>query len=119
MLGPGETPGPLNYVAQEILASPVPATLIAYLSAHPGELQQMQRQSPAVVIRTMAKLEATLERPSVPESAVVTKTTTSAPPPPQTLGRKATMPSDDAESALAAGDFSRYKTIMNRRDVAT
>lgn len=117
-LRPGETPTALHYAGQEILLAERPADLIRYLSEHPEELDRIQTGSWADGIRAIARISAQLDRPSVPEP-VTPRPTTAAPPVPTTLGSKPAVSVDDAEGAVAAGDFRRYRSAMNRKEGAS
>jgi hypothetical protein len=112
----GKTPQPLNYAAQEILESPIGPAILAHLAAHPETMHELAASDPRQAIKTIARLEERLAKPV--SVAPVVKTTSSAPPPPVTLGSKASMPSDDVDSAVQTGDFQRYKATMNRREAA-
>ena len=108
---------PMNIVAQEIYESAQPAALIRHFKDHPDELDALDRlPNHAAVVRAVAKIEAKLDTPSVP--VVTVKTTSSAPPPPTTLGRKPAPPVDEVEAAVKARDFSRYRELMNSRELA-
>ena len=114
-LPPGAAPTAQNVIAQEIVTSPSAPALLRHLSAHPEDLDRLERLPHAAAIaREIGRLEAKLETPAVP----VLKTTSSAPPPPSTLGTKPSVPADDAEAAIASGDVARYIAIMNRRELA-
>lgn len=111
----GEKPTPVNVAMEEIIRSPKSAELLAYVGDHPDVFDGLT--APMDAVRTIARLEARLETPSVPHTPVV-KTTTSAPPPPDTLGSKATTPADEVTAALASGDVRRYRRAMNAREAA-
>jgi hypothetical protein len=118
--GQAETAGPLNYAAHEILTCGSPKEVIEHLTAHADERAALLTMSPAEVIRAIARLDARFEKSSVPDSPVVPpKATTSAPTPPTTLGSRQTVPTDDAKTAVMAGDFRRYKAARNREEVAS
>lgn len=119
LLPAGERATPLNYAGEELLRSTNPVALINHLDAHPDVMESFKTMTPADVIRTIARLDASLDPPSVPASpATPPRTTTKAPVPPVTLGTKPNDAVDDAEAALASGDVGRYNAIMNRREVA-
>lgn len=117
LLSAAEPASAMNVVAQELYESSNPGALIRHFKDHPDDLDALERlANHAAVVRAVAKIEAKLETPAVP--VVPTKTQSSAPPPPTTLGRKPALAPDEVESALAAGDFSRYRDEANRRDLA-
>lgn len=104
-----------NYVAQELLESPDPAALVTHLADHPDDVQRIaSTRNPQETIRTIAQITARLGS-SMPTQPVV-KTTTSAPAPVATLGSRASAPANEAQAAVAAGDFARYASAMNARE---
>lgn len=110
-------PGPMNVVQQEIYESDHPGLLMRHFADHPEELDALERlTSQAAVVRAVAKIEAKIATPSAP--VVQVKTQSSAPPPPTTLGRRPALVSDELESAVKEGDFSRFKAEGNRRERA-
>jgi hypothetical protein len=116
LLQSGVAPTASNDIAQAIITSPAATALLRHFSAHPDDLDRLEQlPSESARAREMGRLEARME---TPVAAPVVKTTSSAPPPPTTLGSKTQTPTDDAESAIAAGDVARYFEIMNRREVA-
>lgn len=117
----GETPTPLNRIAQEIFVSPIATDLMRHLSAHPDELDRIAGLSPEAITREMGKLEGKVEAlaatpavPAVPVAPVVSN----APAVIETVGRKPALDADPVEAALAAKDFPRYREAMNARDMA-
>ena len=60
VLGPNERPGPLNAIAEEIVLSEKPLSLLQHFSENPAELQRIATLSPRELIRAMATLEARL-----------------------------------------------------------
>jgi hypothetical protein len=46
------------------------------------------------------------------------KKVTEAPPPPREVSGRGAAPSDEVESAVKAGDFTRFRSAANRRDIA-
>ena len=113
-LEPGEPVTAENAIAQEIMESAMPVKVMAHLSEHPEVLEELRSLSPAGVIRRMAKIEASLESPAVPP----TKTVSSAPALTTTLGSRPAVPGDAVQSAIKAGDFSRYREAANAREIA-
>lgn len=111
----GERPGPMNVIAQEILESPIPAQIMAHLSAHPEELDRLAALPFPALLKAMGRLEAQLDAPAPPRT---TQAVSTAPPPPKTLGTKNEVPADPVAGAIADGDFARYKREQNARDVA-
>lgn len=118
VLPPGAPVGPLNAVAQEIMLSEHAPALLRHFSEHPEELQALADAMPAVVFRTMGRLEALVSSraPAIPASPV--PAVSKAPPPPSTVGQVPSVPVDDAEAALARGDIGAYKSAMTRKDKA-
>lgn len=114
-LPPGQTIGPENVIAQECVVSPYGVQMAVYLNEHPEEFARLVSLEPVDLVRAMGRLEARFEdapaRPAL-------KTVTDAPPPPPSIRPRATVPSDEIEAALAAGDFRRYKQLANARDIA-
>jgi hypothetical protein len=112
----GTTPGPLNDFAEELLDSSVSNELMVYLSEHPEAKAGLERlPHRAAVARELGRLEGKVT--AVPRQSV-SKTTTSAPAPAKTLGGRPATPANEADSAVAAGDFTRYKLSKNRSEVA-
>ncbi|HYD54584.1 MAG TPA: hypothetical protein VEA99_18260 [Gemmatimonadaceae bacterium] len=117
-LPPGAAVSPLNVLAQEIVQSEVAPQLLRHFSAHPQELEALRHAAPAVVVRTVAKLEARLEGAAQAGSVTPQPTVTQAPEPPPTLGSKPAQPVDEAAAAVARGDFRSYAAAENRRELA-
>lgn len=116
LMEPGRIAGPMNVVAQEVYESEHAVPLMRYLTAHPEELDAMEKMLPRDIVRAVGRLEAKVS--VVPPQPVV-KTTTSAPKPASVhLGTRSAAPADPARAALASGDFSRYQAEKNREDAA-
>lgn len=112
----GMRPGPENMVAQEVMTSEMAPALLAHFADHPDDLSEMLDKSPAEIIRAIGRLEARLAPSGKP--GPLPKTISSAPPPPPQVLSRASVPNDDLDGALAAGDFRRYKELANARDLA-
>jgi hypothetical protein len=115
-LGPGERPGPLDILGTEIMRSEHAAQLMRHYSTHAADLQALARMSPRDVLKAVGRLEARFDAPTQPASTPTP--VTQAPDPPVVLGNKATAPVDDADAALARGDFRSYRDAANRRELA-
>jgi hypothetical protein len=119
-LDPGMAPTALNYAAQEIVESAHGPALLKHLAAHPELMATLRQSTPVQAIRHLAQLDWQLAHPASSVSPVtpVVKTTTSAPAPGSALGTRQTAPADEAQAAVVAGDFGRYRSTMNRREGA-
>lgn len=121
-LPPGAPIGPLNVAAQEIVQSPLAPQIMRHLSTHPDEFNALRTATPAQVVRAIAKLEAKLEAstPGSPAAAAPPSPPpiTKAPDPPPTLGVRPAAPTNEADAAVARGDFKAYEAAMNRLETA-
>lgn len=115
-LGPTDKAGPLNYAAEEVFQSSMPAKLIEHLDANPEIIAKMETMKPVEVIRTIAKLEAALDTTSSTPTSPVAKAITSAPSPAVTLGSRPSAPADEVAAAVAAQDFARYASLKNAQE---
>lgn len=119
-LRPGETPGPHNFIAEQIFESDYTGELADHFSTEAGvqDFQRLMRLDPAAILREIGRLEARFVTSGTPSSTRSPKTVSTAPDPPETLGRRPAAPSDDVEAALFSGDPVAYQDAMNRRDWA-
>lgn len=113
-LGPGETPGPLNDVADFILRSDMPERLMQHFSDHPDELDRFkglthQRDVTFEMGRLVGRLTAG-QSASASAPPAVPKPITEAPPPATTLGnRAAATAATPIDNAVAARDFGAFR----------
>lgn len=118
--------GPLNVIAEEMLANPDTAPDMAdYLSTHPEELARLTATDPRTgvpliparqLIREMGRIEGALSRGVEP--LPLPNTITDAPAPPTTLGSRSTTAADPKESALKAGNYEAYKRAADAEEIA-
>lgn len=119
ILPPDVTPGPLNYLAQEIVTADNPAALLTHLSANADALlARFARMSPGQIAREIGRLEATLAAPPKMNPEPPVNVTSAAPAPPPTLGHKPAVPADEVDAAIASGDFARYRAAQNRLEMS-
>lgn len=120
VLQPGEMPTMQTILAEGIVRSELAPQLLLHLSEHPDEFSRLSKiTDPFAIPKEIGKLEATLGSPVVPATVPPPpKTVTDAPAPPPTLTPKAQAPVDEALAALHAGDFTRYRSVMNAREAA-
>jgi len=79
LLGPDETPTQENFIATEIMSSPVPARLAVWFSEHKDEYQRIAAlQTPREITREVAKIEGML---TAPAGTPVKPSVSKAPPP--------------------------------------
>jgi hypothetical protein len=120
-LPPGAPVRPINIVAQEIIQSEQATSLLRHFSEHPDELRVLESASPSAIVRAITRLEAKYEDQAGSSPAATTpprSQITKAPAPPPTLGSRPAAPANEAESALARGDFNAYREAMNRQELA-
>jgi hypothetical protein len=119
-LRPGETPGPHNFIAEQILESEFSGELADHFSTDAGvqDFQRFMRLSPDAILREIGRLEARFEDRGKTAPTRTPKTISTAPDPPETFGRRPAAPADRLEAALATGDFNAYAEEANRRDWA-
>lgn len=93
--------------------SPASAEILNFLSERPDEGRRLAALDPVAALLELGQFSAA--RPSsVPSPASLP----SAPAPPTMLGSRPAQPEDAVSSAVAAGDFRRYKDAANRRELA-
>ena len=112
-LAPGQTVTAANVVAQEMFVSPALPQLMQHFTDHPEELARLKTLPPLAIAREIGRLEAKVVSAPAPRP----QTVSTAPPPPTTLGTKVVTQADEVESAVAAGDFRRYREAQNRREM--
>lgn len=103
-------------IADTIAESEHGAELAYHLVTHPEEVQRIGALGPLAQARELGKIEASLAGTTKPPEPPKPKTTAASPPPTELSG-KTTAPEDEAKAALEAGDFQRYKRIMDARDL--
>lgn len=114
---PQATGGPLNALAEELVESSIPHTLMRHFSDHPEDLARLAALPPRALAREFGKLEAKLEAPAPPVTST-TKTLTSMPTPPPTVGSKTVDPDDPLDAALKRKDFPAYQAAKRARERA-
>jgi hypothetical protein len=120
-LPPGVPVRPINLVAQEIIQSEQATSLLRHFSEHPDELRALEGASPSAIVRAITRLESKYEGQAGSSPAATTpprSQITKAPEPPPTLGSRPAAPANEAEAALARGDFAAYRDAMNRQEMA-
>jgi hypothetical protein len=113
-------------VAPLIIESEVGAEIVMHFYRLPVEEQKrVAGLSPAGLAREIVRVEAKLSE-AKPEGQLETKpiatpqpkkTSAAAKPATELSGRNATNTVDEAEQALEAGDFARYKRVMDARAI--
>ena len=93
-LAPGERPGPLNALAEEIIDSPHTVALLQHFTAHPDDLQRFQTLRPRELTREVARLEARYDAAPAQGSASSAPAISQAHPPIQPVSGAPPMPSD-------------------------
>jgi hypothetical protein len=107
-------------VLQEfVLESDKPGDLLYHLGKNVPRLQTLASLSPIALIRELAKIELGLGSNGADPLAAPKKTPAPPPPPPAALNGRNTPAADDAEEAIANGDFTAYQDRMNKRDIAS
>lgn len=107
--------------------SPVGPQLAEYFVDNPGEFNRLNSMPLPLAFREIGAIEATLKgssanpAPTSASAATVapTKTVSDAPAPPVTLGSRPADAADEADAALARGDFRAYAAATNRREIAS
>jgi hypothetical protein len=117
-LPPGAPVDAFNVVAQEIFESEQAPRLLRHFSEQPEALEALRHAPPSHILRVIAKLESRFEADSSAAPAPPSRTITKAPEPPPTLGSRAAAPVNEAEAALARGDFKAYRAAKNREEMA-
>lgn len=99
---------------QYILRSEHGARVLYHLGKNLEAARAIFQLDPIDAVRELVKIELSLQ---APPAAPVKPKPTAAPKPVTELGGRNTVPEDEAEDAVAAGDFSRFQRVMNRRDL--
>jgi hypothetical protein len=97
-----------------ILESEMGPKTLYHLYDHPDEVARITALSPLQQIEAMVLLGVSLK-----DAVPPVKTTTDAPPPAPRLDTRTSAGADDADAALARGDFAGYTRIMNARETAS
>lgn len=118
--------GPLNVIAEEMLAHPDTAPDVAdYLSTHPEDVARFTATDPRTgvplmpvrqLIRELGRIEGAISRGVEP--LPLPNSITDAPAPPTTLGSRASAPADPVAAATARGDVAAYIREANAREMA-
>jgi hypothetical protein len=113
-LEPGERPGPLNALAEEIIDSEHSDQLLRHFSEHPDDLRRFAALHPRQLLREFARLEARLT--TAPAGSVAPPPLSQAKPPvrPVTGSPRA---SDDA-APEDDSDFDAHARYWNAKDRA-
>lgn len=118
VLRPDEPVTALNALAQELLVADNPIPILRHFADHQEDVTRFAMLTThRDLLRELAKVEATLDRPQTP-AAPPSKPVTSAPPPPTTLGSKPAEPADELEAAVASDDMGRYRAVRLRQRTA-
>jgi hypothetical protein len=80
-------------------------------------LRKLSDMSDVAAVRELTKLEMGLAGGMPSQTPAPKKTTTAASKPPTELSGRSNAPEDEAKAALEAGDFDRYRRVMNARDL--
>lgn len=112
---------PHNVLADHVMESGCPGELHEYFSTPEGtthwqSLLTLAAVNPRAVAFAFGKLSARFDTRAAVKAATPPKTVSTAPEPVETLGKRPAAPTDDADAALAAGDFEAYARIQNTRD---
>jgi len=106
------------------LDSEIGAEILYYLASHKGEVARIEAMNAFAAARELTRLEdkllvETADDTTVKEEGSSTeKKVSAAPAPASSIGGKATAPADEAEAALKAGDFRRYKKAADAEEHA-
>ena len=98
-----------------MLASEHGAEVAYHLAKHPEESERIAGLSNYEQALAIGEIISSIKAAAAKSTQAPPKKTTSASKPPTELASKATPPADEAEAALADGDFARYRRIMNSR----
>lgn len=104
------------------LDSEIGGQILYHLASHPGEVARIDALSPFAAARELTKLEDRLSGEAFSQPAKKeekpegSKRVTGAPAPAASVGGRATAPADEAEAAIQAGDFRRYKKAADEED---
>ena len=104
-----------------IVESEIPGKLLYHLARNPTEFHRIAALTPAKAIRELGKIEDSLAAAQpvngAPAPPVKTLQHSKAPPPPTDLAARNTAPEDEADAALEAKDFERYRRVQDARDI--
>lgn len=103
---------------QFALESETPAELMYHLGKNVPVLQNLATLSPIALIRELTRIELGLGSNGAPPLTPLKKTA-APPPPPAALNGRNTPAANDAEEAVASGDYTAYAERMNKRDIAS
>lgn len=101
------------------LESEKPGELMYHLGKNLSTLQNLASLSPIALVRELTRIELGLGATGGPIPLATPKKTAEPPPPPAALKGRNTPAADDAEEAIANGDFEKYMTLANKRDIAS
>lgn len=113
----GEIGSARNAIAEELVDSAIPHTLMRHFTDHPEDLTRLAALPPRALAREFGKLEAKLESPATPAPPPL-KTITSMPAPPPVVGSKTVDPDDPEAKALRDRDFPAYQRALRAREKA-
>lgn len=108
-----------NAVVRQVMRSPVGPQIIFHLfeNDQAEALRIAKTGDPVAVAYEIGKIEAALSGKRAPAaSGSPVKKVSNAAPPPTELSAAKSAPGDEADAALASGDFATYKRIMNARE---
>ena len=103
---------------QFALESEKPGDLMYHLGKNLPTLQHLATLSPIALVRELTRIELGLGSGG-PTPLAPPKKRDEPPPPPAVLKGRNTPASDDAEEAVASGDFQAYMDRMNKREIAS
>lgn len=92
------------------------ARVLYHLATHLDEAARLNTMAPWEALVELGKLDAQIGNPTA--ARLVPNTVTQAPPPPPSLTARAALPNDEIEQARRAGDWRRWKQLMNEKDIA-
>ena len=103
-----------------ILESPVGPDMVYHFAANMDEAEKIAAMNPFQAGRELAKLEASIQAglngKQAASPATTKKLVSRASPPATEVGGKAAAPEDPVAAALAAGDFTTYARLKNKRE---
>ena len=103
----------------DVLAdSPVGPQLALHLAEHPEEADRIARLHPYTQLRELGKLEQTFASTSASAGPAPARVITTAPAPVPTLDQRPAAALDDADDAVATGDFRRFREAANQKELA-
>ena len=101
-------------MSEAIYRSEFVGDLMYALTGNLEEAERIASLDGVSAVREVMKLELSLS--GTTSKANPAQPITRAPKPPTVLSAKSTEPEDEAEAALAAGDYGRYERVMNKRE---